>query len=38
MYDEILGPTVDQSGLQAPPGRSLCWSIAQVKSSSRGFR
>ena len=38
MYDKTLGPTVDHSGLQAPPGNSLCWSVAQLKSSSRGFR
>ena len=35
--DKMLGPTVDPSGLQGPPGSSLHWSITQIKSSSRGF-
>ena len=29
--DKMLGPTVDSSGLQGPPGSSLHWSIAWVK-------
>ena len=31
MYDKMLVPTVDPSGLQGPPGSSLCHSIAQIK-------
>ena len=38
MYDKTVGPTVDPSGLQDPPGSSLHQSIAWVKSSSRGSR
>ena len=37
VYDKTLGPTVDPSGLQGPPGSSLHQSVTQVKSSSRGF-
>ena len=29
--DKTLGPTVDPSGLQGPPGSSLLWSTAQTK-------
>ena len=31
MNDQMLGPTVDPSGLHGPPGSSLCWSITQIK-------
>ena len=30
MYDKTLGPTVDPSGLQGPPGSSLCQSVIWV--------
>ena len=30
MFDKPLGPTVDPSGLQGPPGSCLCQPIAQV--------
>ena len=36
--DKTLGPTVDPSALQGPPGSNLHQSIAQEKTSSRGFR
>ena len=29
--DKMLGPTIDPSGLQCPPGSSLCWSITWIK-------
>ena len=31
MNDKTLSPTVDPSGLQGPPGSSLCWSVTQIK-------
>ena len=33
----MLGPTIDPSGLQDPPGSSLHQSVTWVKSSSRGL-
>ena len=29
--DKTLGPTVDPSRLQGPPGSSLHWSVTQIK-------
>ena len=31
MHDKMLGPTVDPSGLQGPPGSSFHWSVTRVK-------
>ena len=31
VYDKMLGPTVDPSGLQGPPGSSLHQSVVQIK-------
>ena len=30
MNDKMLGPNVDPSGLQGPPGSSLHWSITHI--------